>query len=306
MRIAITGSTGLLGSAVAEYFRARGDAITRIVRARSGRSGDAEVVWNIERGVIDSDALEGHDVVVHLAGESLAGVWTPAKKRAIRDSRVKGTTLLADALASLTRPPAVLFSASAMGIYGNRPPDEEITEASPAGAGFLADVAREWEHATRAASEAAIRVVHMRTGNVLSARGGMLDVLIPIFRLGLGAKFGDGRQIWPWIALEDWVLALVHVLEKTELAGPVNFVAPEAVSNERFTNVLAAALGRSAFFAVPGFAARLAPGGMADEMLLGGARLVPARLLESGYAFRWPQLRAAMEAIVTPAAPPES
>jgi hypothetical protein len=291
MRVAITGSSGLIGTALREFFHARGDEVTRIVRSRSPKGGGPEVVWSVERGVIDTAGLEDHDLVVHLAGESVAGVWTPDKKRKIRESRVTGTTLLSDALASLTRRPAAYFSASGMNFYGNRAPSEPITEASPAGVGFLAEVAREWEHATMTAAEAGIRVVHMRSGNVLSPKGGMLPALLPLFRLGLGAKFGDGKQIWPWIALDDYPAAVVHVYEKTDLAGPVNFVAPEAVSNEQFTNTLAAAIGRFAFFAVPAFAARLAPGGMADEILLGGARLIPARLLESGYEFKWPELK---------------
>ena len=291
MRVAITGSSGLIGSALLEFFHARGDEVTRVVRSRSPKGGGSEVVWSVERGVIDTAGLEGHDLVVHLAGESVAGVWTPDKKRKIRDSRVKGTTLLSDALASLTRRPAAFFSASGMNFYGSRAPSEPITEASPAGEGFLAEVAREWEHATRTAAEASIRVVHMRSGNVLSPHGGMLPALLPLFRIGLGARFGDGQQIWPWIALDDYAPAIMHVFEKTDLAGPVNFVAPQAVSNEQFTNALAAAVGRFAFFSVPAFAARLAPGGMADEILLGGARLIPTRLVESGFVFRWPELK---------------
>lgn len=298
MRVAITGSSGLVGTALREHFRQRGDEVTRVVRRQSPQGDGHEVVWDIERGVIDTDALEGHDLVVHLAGESLAGVWTSEKKRRIRESRVKGTTLLADALASLRRPPRALFSASGVNIYGNRDPAEEITEASPAGEGFLADVVREWEHATRSASEAGIRVIHMRTANVLSPKGGLLEVLVPMFKLGLGAKLGDGKQVWPWIALDEIPLALQHLYDNTDLAGPVNFAAPEAATNEQFTNKLAAALGRPAFLAVPSFAAELAPGGMGGEILLSGRRVVPARLLESGYRFRWPELRPALDAML--------
>jgi len=298
MRVAITGSSGLIGTELRRFFGERGDEVTRVVRSGSSRGSGPEVVWSVERGVIDTAGLEGHDVVIHLAGESIAGVWTPDKKRRIRESRIRGTLLLADALASLSRRPAVLFSASGMNIYGNRPASEEITEASSTGTGFLADVARDWEQSTRAAAEAGIRVVHMRNGNVLSPRGGMLPALLPLFRLGLGAKFGSGEQVWPWIALDDYPHALLHILEKTDLAGPVNFVAPEPVTNARFTNTLAAAVGRQAFFTVPSFATRLAPGGMGEELLLGGVRMVPARLLESGYRFRWPELAPALRAML--------
>ncbi len=297
MRVAITGSSGLIGSALRKRLRERGDSVTRIVRARSSKSGENEVVWNLDRGVIDTAALEGHDLVVHLAGESVAGVWTSGKKQRIRDSRIKGTSLLADALASLTRRPAALLSSSAVGIYGDRPPDEEITESSSTGTGFLADVAREWEACTSSAQEAGIRVVHMRTGNVLARKGGMLEPLLPLFKLGLGAKFGSGKQMWPWITLDDMVAAILHLVD-TDLAGPVNVVAPEPVSNEQFTNALAAAVGRTAFFSVPAFAARFAPGGMADEILLGGARVVPERLLQSGFTFRHPELRPALKELL--------
>jgi hypothetical protein len=298
MRVAITGSSGLIGTELREHFRSRGDEVTRIVRGPSPRGDGNEVVWNVDRGVIDTAALEGVDLVVHLAGENIAGVWTSDKKRRIRDSRVKGTTLLADALASLQRPPKALFSASGVNIYGDRDPQEEITEASPAGEGFLADVVREWEHATRSASEAGIRVIHMRNANVLSPKGGMLEVLVPLFKLGLGARLGDGKQVWPWIALTEIPLAIMHLYENTELAGPVNFAAPEAATNAEFTNKLAAALGRPAFLFVPSFAAELAPGGMAEEILLSGRRVVPARLLESGYNFRWPELRPALDSML--------
>lgn len=298
MRVAITGSSGLIGTELREFFRRRGDEVTRVVRRQSPRGDGNEVSWDIGRGTIDAAALEGHDTVIHLAGENLAGVWTQEKKRRIRDSRVRGTTLLAEALASLRDPPAVLFSASGVNIYGDRDPDEEVTEASPAGEGFLADVVREWEHATRAASEAGIRVIHMRNANVLSPKGGMLEVLVPMFKLGLGARLGDGKQIWPWIALTEIPHAIMHLYGQTQLAGPVNFAAPEAATNEEFTNQLAAALHRPAFLSVPSFAVELAPGGMAEEILLSGRRVVPARLIESGYEFRHPSLRPALDAML--------
>lgn len=295
MRIAITGASGLIGTALVQAFEARGDAVTRVTRSAKATPGTAR--WNIDEGRIDAVALEGHDVVIHLAGESIAGLWTADKKRRIRESRQKGTSLLASALAGMERKPAVLLSASAFGIYGDRPPDEEVTEDSPVGSGFLAAVGKVWEGATAPAAEAGIRVVFMRFGNVLTPEGGMLDVLLPLYRLGLGARLGSGEQVWPWIARDEIAPAVLHTLEN-ELEGPVNFCSPNPVTNEEFTEALADAVHRPAFLAVPTFAARLAPGGMAEEMLLSGARVVPKRLLESGYTFRWPDLGPALKAML--------
>jgi uncharacterized protein (TIGR01777 family) len=299
MRVAITGASGFIGSALARFFHGRGDPVTPVTRsaspsARSGRS----VVWQPERGVIDAAGLEGHDVVIHLAGESIAGVWTQSKKRRIRDSRVLGTALLARTLAGLREPPRVLFAASAMGIYGSHPPEREVDESVPPGSGFLAEVGVAWEAAARPAAEAGIRVVHMRLGNVLDRAGGMLPVLIPVFRLGLAARFGSGRQIWPWIALEDIPHAILHILDRPALAGAFNFVAPDPVSNDEFTSTLARLLRRPVLLSIPELVARLAPGGMGGELLLSGARLVPRRLLDTGYPFRQPELEPALRSIL--------
>lgn len=298
MRFAMTGSTGLVGTEMTRALRAAGHEVTRIVRSYGGLPhGEHAVVWHPSQGQIEADGLEAHDVVVHLAGESLAGVWTPAKKRRIRESREQGTKLLAQTIAGLKQKPRALFSASGLNIYADRGA-QEVDEGGEPGSGFVADVARVWEASTRAASDAGVRVVNMRFGNVLSPRGGMLEVVLPLFRLGLGAKFGDGTQYWPWIALDDITPAMLHVLERPEIAGPVNFVAPQPVTNAEFTDALAAAVRRPAFLTVPGFAAKLAPGHMADELLLSGARVVPRRLLESGYEFRHPELRAALRGMV--------
>jgi uncharacterized protein (TIGR01777 family) len=296
MRVAITGSSGLVGTALRAELVRKGWSVTRIVRGQTS-AGTGSVAWDPEGGRIDAAGLEGHDVVVHTAGEPIAAVWTAAKKRRIEDSRVLGTELLARALASLSSKPALLISFSGVNYYGDRNPAEPMTEEKPPGTGFLARVCIRWEAATRDASEAGIRVVIPRLGNVLSAEGGMLSVLKPIFRLGLGAKFGSGEQIWPWIALEDVIFALLHVISHEEVRGPVNFVAPTAVTNAQFTRALARALHRPTF-AIPAFAAKLAPGNMAEEILLGGARVVPAKLLESGYAFRFPELDSALRAVV--------
>lgn len=297
MRFAITGASGLIGTAIRRELSSRGHEVTPLVRS-GGRARQGAVAWDPERGTIDAAGLEGHDVVIHLAGESVAGVWTPAKKRRIRDSRVSGTTLLARTLAGLHRPPRTFFSGSAFGIYGDRPATEEVDEGTPPGSGFLPDVGRAWEQATRAAEEAGVRTVHTRFGNVLSPKGGMLAALLPLFRLGLGARLGSGRQVWPWIAADDLTPALLHVLERPELAGPVNFAAPNPVSNREFTDTIARVLGRPSFLTVPAAAVRLAPGGMGTELLLSGARVVPTRLLESGYEFRWPELEPALRAML--------
>jgi uncharacterized protein len=299
MRIAITGYSGFIGTAIGRHLRSLGHEITPVVRTLGAAAHGRAVVWHPDRGVIDGEGLEGHDLVIHLAGESIAGIWTESKKRRIRESRVGGTDLLARTLAGLGMKPRALFSASAFGIYGDRADAEIMDEDSAPGTGFLPDVGQAWEKATGPAQAAGIRVVHMRFGNVLSADGGMLDALLPLFRLGLGARLGSGRQFWPWIAIDDVAPALVHVLERPEMAGPVNFVAPHPVTNREFTDTVAAVLGRPSFLAVPAPAVRLAPGRMGPEMLLAGARVAPKRLLESGYAYRWPRLEPALRAMLS-------
>lgn len=297
MKIAISGSTGFVGRALVDFFRARGDHITRIVRSFGSIPADeSTVVWHPKQGTIERSGLEGHDVVIHLAGESIAGVWTGAKKRRILESRSLGTSLLARTLAELEHKPTVLFSASAMGYYGEQ--EGLLDESAPPGEGFLPEVARVWEDATQPAAHAGIRIVRMRFGNVLHPEGGALAVMIPIFRVGFGAPFGSGQQPWPWIARDDVGPAIAHLLENAEIDGPVNFVAPDPATNEQFTHALAAAVGRRSYLRVPAFATKLAPGGMGEEMLLGGSHLVPRRLLESGYTFRWPELRPALAAML--------
>jgi uncharacterized protein len=299
MRFAITGASGLVGGELTRQLRSAGHEVTPVVRSFSGVGhGERAVVWHPDRGSIEAEKLEGHDVVIHLAGESIAGVWTAGKKRRIMDSRVQGTTLLARAVAGLRQPPRAFFSASGFNIYGNRPPSEIVDEDTPPGDGFLADVARAWEAATQPAMDAGVRVVHMRFGNVLSPKGGMIGTLLPLYRLGLGASMGSGRQIWPWIAVADVPPALLHVLERPELAGPVNFVSPNPVSNSEFTEAFAAAVGRPSILRVPKLASAITPGNMMNELLLAGARVVPRRLQESGYEWRYPELRPALAAML--------
>jgi uncharacterized protein len=296
MRVAITGASGLIGSALREEFGRKGWSVTSVTRNRE-KKGPGIVVWNPSRGEIESAGLEAHDAVIHLAGESLGGIWTGDKKGRILESRVKGTELIGRTIASLDAKPAVLLSASGVNYYGDRDPTNPATESDPPGRGFLADVCVKWEASTRPAADAGIRVAIARTAPVLTPDGGMLKAILPVFRLGLGAPFGDGGSPFSWIALDDHVRAVIHVLER-ELSGPVNLAAPGAVTNEEFTHALARAVNRPVLLRVPAWAARLAPGGMADEMLLGGATVTPAVLNASGFEFRQPALRPALESML--------
>jgi len=283
MKILVTGATGLVGSALVPFLAAGGHEVVRLGRTAPG-AGD--IRWDPDAGALDTAGLEGFDGVVHLAGENIAsGRWTEARKHRIKESRVKGTSLLAATLAGLERPPRVLVSASAIGYYGDRG-DEELTEASPSGSGFLSEVCREWEAATDAAEGKGIRVAHARLGVVLGKDGGALAKMLTPFRLGAGGVIGNGRQYMSWITLEDTVAAIGHLLSTESAAGPVNVVAPAPVTNGEFTRTLGRVLRRPTLFPMPGFAARLAFGEMADALLLASTRVKPAGLLDSGYAFR--------------------
>lgn len=293
MRILISGSTGLIGSAAVAALAADGHEIVRLVRG-SARPG--ALAWDPEAGRIDAAALEGFDAVVHLAGESIAGGrWTAERKRRIRDSRVAGTELLAGALAQAKARPSVLVAASAIGFYGNRG-SEELDEGSAMGEGFLAEVCRDWEASTRAALRAGIRVAHLRFGIVLSAKGGALAKMLLPFRLGLGGRVGDGRQWMSFVALDDAVAALRFALGHAGASGPLNVVAPEPVTNAEFARALGRVLHRPAVVPLPAFALRLALGEMADALLLSGARVLPRRLLAAGFRFRCPSADAALRA----------
>jgi uncharacterized protein (TIGR01777 family) len=248
-------------------------------------------------GTIDASALEGVDAVVHLAGENIAQRWTSSQKAKIRDSRIKGTQLLCETLARLSSPPKVLVSASAIGYYGDRG-EQILTEDSPLGRGFLAEVCRGWEAATEPARQRGLRVVPLRFGVVLSPAGGALAKMLPPFRLGLGGMVGSGRQYMSWIALDDVVGAIQHAIVTDTLQGPTNAVAPQAVTNQEFTKTLGKALGRPTVFPLPAFAARLMFGEMADELLLASTRVQPAKLLGSGYRFRYPELEDALRHVL--------
>lgn len=271
----------------------RGWTVTRIIRPRSASRPSGSLEWDIDAGTIDAAGLEGHDVVMHLAGESLAGIWTPDKKRRIEQSRIRGTSLIARTIAGLEAKPAVLVSWSGVDYYGDR--ETPVTENDAPGDTFLARVCVEWEAAARPAADAGVRLVNLRSGLVMSRKGGLIATILPIFRLGLAAPFGSGRQPWPWITLDDIVGAAIHAVETAALAGPLNAVAPGRVDNERFTRALATAVDRPVLLRVPAWAARLAPGDMADELLLGGANVLPQRLEDTGYEFRWPDLEPALK-----------
>jgi len=297
--VAVTGSRGLVGSALAPALAAAGHRVLRLVRGAAAAPaapavGARVARWDPESGALDSSALAGVDAVVHLAGESVAGGrWTEAKKRRIRSSRVDGTRGLAASLARLERPPRVLVSASAVGYYGDRGA-ELLREGSAPGTGFLAEVCQEWETATEPAARARIRVVRLRIGMVVSRRGGALAAMLTPFRLGAGGPVGGGTQWVSWIAIDDLVGAILHALDTASLAGAVNAVAPEPVQNRELARTLGRVLGRPALLPLPAFAARLLLGQMADELLLASARVEPARLQATGFAFRHPTLEDAL------------
>jgi hypothetical protein len=251
------------------------------------------VYWDPAAGKIDAAALEGHDAVVHLAGENISQRWTAKQKSKILESRIRSTRLLVEALARLTNPPNVLVSASAIGYYGNRG-DEILQEDSAAGIGFLPEVCREWEAATQPAAEAGIRVVNLRFGLILSPGGGALAKMFLPFKMGVGGVLGSGRQYWSWISIDDIIGVIHHALRNESLQGPVNAVSPNPVTNREFTKILGHVLKRPTLFPVPAFTLRLVFGEMADEMLLASARVQPAKLLNSGYDFRYPELEGAL------------
>lgn len=293
MRIAITGSTGLIGTALVRSLRADGHEVVRLVRREARARG--EVSWDPLRQTVDASGLAGCTGVVHLAG---AGVgdhrWTASYKKEIRDSRVLGTAAVAEALASLDTPPRVLVSGSAIGIYGDTG-DRLADESTPPGHGFLTGVCQEWEDAAGPAAEAGVRTVFARTGLVVAREGGAWGKLFPLFRAGLGGRLGNGRQYWSFIALQDHVAALRHLLEADDVAGPVNLTAPHPVTNRQVTEVMGRVLHRPVLFPAPAPLLRLALGEMATDVL-GSQRVVPRRLLDSGFSFTFPDVESAVRA----------
>ena len=295
-RVLISGASGLIGAALIPALEKRGAEIYRLVR-REPRNA-FEISWDPMQDV-PPQLVSGFDVLIHLSGETVAGRWNESKKRGIRDSRVISTRNLASALAKADNPPQTFICASAIGYYGNRG-DEVLTEESPSGEGFLAEVSREWEGATQPAAQAGTRVVNLRIGIVLSRDGGALKQMLLPFRLGLGGKIGSGRQWFSWIHLDDLVAAVPHIMEHPDLRGPVNMVAPSPVTNAEFTKALAKAVRRPAFLAVPAFVVRLAFGEFAQEGLLSSARVVPKELNENGFQFRYPELVMTLQNLVHP------
>jgi hypothetical protein len=300
MTVAIAGASGLVGTALTERLIAEGHRVLRMVRPTSTDAGAHAVSWNPPEGTIDADALRGVDALVYLAGENLgSGRWTEARKKRIWSSRVDGMTLVAETLATLDGGPKTLVGASAVGFYGDTG-DREVDERAEKGSGFLADLCEAWEGATAPASAAGVRVVHARFGVVLSPKGGALAKMLPAFRLGAGGPLGDGRQYMSWITLEDTVAALVRALGDSEIAGPVNVVAPRPVRNRELTRALGRVLGRPAVLAAPKLALRLAFGAqMAEEMLLTGQRVRPARLEAAGFHWDDPELEPALQRMLS-------
>src|SRR6478672_7402148 len=295
MKIAIAGASGLVGSALIPSLTNDGAAITRLVR---GAAKSGEIEWHPNQDQLNEQTLAGFDVIINLAGENIAGGrWTDEQKRKIRDSRVGGTHLLIEAIAKMAVKPSAFICASATGIYGDRD-DETLDEQSESGGGFLAGVCREWEKACEPAIKAAVRVVNLRLGPILAREGGMLSKLLTPFKMGMGGKVGSGKQYISWVALDDVVNAIKVAITNQSIRGPVNIVSPNPVTNEEFTRTLGHVLNRPTALAMPAFAARLAFGEMADEMLLASQKVLPKKLLSMGFEFKYPQLEAAFRRYV--------
>ena len=301
MKILLAGGSGLVGSALHSHLQNDGHHVCRLVRRETG--SEDEIRWNPDAGQLRPEAIERFDAMVHLGGESIAsGRWTQGKMDRIRSSRIDSTRLLAETIAKLADPPRVFACASAIGYYGDRG-DELLDEDSPprsdedeaAAAQFLPHVCRKWEEAAEAARGDATRVVNLRFGIVLSRQGGALRQMLPLFRLGLGGRIGSGKQYWSWITLDDAVAAIAHALEKPSLDGPLNLTAPAPVTNREFTATLARHLRRPALAPAPAMVLRATLGRMADELLLASTRVVPKRLLETGFTFEYTELEPALD-----------
>ena len=295
LRVLVTGASGPIGKALLPSLRASGYLVTRLVHRPV--SGSEQIQWDPTQPLAP-ESVSGFSAVIHLAGETIVGRWTEAKRTRIRDSRTLGTRHLAQALAHTNKPPRVFISGSAIGFYGDRG-DEVLTEESAPGSGFLAEVCQEWEAASRPASEAGIRTAHLRTGIVLSADGGALPGMLSPFKLGLGGRLGSGRQWWSWIHVQDLVGAMQHILKSDLLEGPVNAVSPKPVTNYEFTKTLGSVLSRPTIFPVPVFVLELVLGRTAaKEILLSSQRVEPTRLVASGYPFQYSDLTRALQAIL--------
>jgi len=298
MRIAITGATGMIGSKLTAFLLAQGHQIAVITRRGAYQNPQTSVIlWDPATNYIETALLEGFDVIIHLAGSNVGEYWSQEYKKSILASRVQSTRLLCESLSALVSKPKLLISASAIGFYGNHPPDEILDESSPSGDGFLADVCRQWEEETNAALKGGIRVVRVRLGVVLSRTGGALAKMWQPFQWGIGGVLGNGRQVMSWIALDEIPLVIDHLIKNDQISGAVNVVSPQAVSNARFTKILGQVMHRPAVLPTPSFAIRLLFGEMGQSLLLEGAHVIPRRLQESGYRFRFADLKAALEKV---------
>ena len=298
MKIAVTGATGLIGTALSDRLQKQGNEIFAITRRKNLSSPYRVVHWDVERGEFDASALEGVDAVVHLAGETIAERWTAKKKALIRSSRVEGTKLLVEGLKSLSKRPSVLVSSSALGFYGNRG-DEELEENAAPGTGYLPAVCQEWETEAARASELGMRVVSMRSGIALSTRGGALAKMLLPFKFGLGGPIGNGQQWMSWIHIDDVVGGYHFALHQPELSGAANLTAPRPARNAEFTKALGRAVSRPAFLPAPGFALKLVFGEMAQDLLLDGQKVLPRRLEQAGYKFQYPGLDEALKDVIS-------
>jgi uncharacterized protein (TIGR01777 family) len=296
MEILITGATGLIGSALVPYLKERGHNVTLLRRTKTAAPA-GQPHWNPQRGEIDLSGCRPFDAVIHLAGESIAQRWSAEVKRRILESRVKATGLLCEGLLRQSIQPKCLLCASATGYYGDRG-DDELDEQSKPGTGFLAEVCQAWEGAAGPAARNVMRVVNLRFGIVLSGRGGALKKMLVPFRLGLGGKFGNGRQFWSWISIHDLLAVVELALTSADLEGPVNVVSPHSVRNAEFTKTLAAVLHRPALFSVPKPAIKLLMGEMGEEALLSSFRVKPAKLEKAQFPFKFPELKQALEHLV--------
>ncbi len=299
MRLLVSGSSGFIGSSLVSMLRKEGHSVARLVRSRSSGAGSTDgteesIPWDPKAGILDTERLEGIEAVINLAGENLSsGLWTAARKKRLVASRVNSTSLLCERIATLHRRPDVILSASAIGIYGLRG-DELLSEQSESAAGFLSDLCRAWEAATRAAQDAGIRVVHLRFGLVLDPAGGVLARMLPAFRVGLGTVFGDGDQYMSWISMADLLAMTLVALRDGGYVGPLNVVAPHPVTNREFTRTLAGTVGRRGRLRFPAGLLRLLLGSMAEETLLAGQRARPEKALQLGFRFRYPTLESAL------------
>lgn len=296
VKILVTGSTGLVGSKLVPYLVSCGHDVDRLKRGEPQNGGDP--VWAPSKNQLEASQLEGYDAIVHLAGENIAsGRWTDDKKRSLRDSRINGTNLIVEALSKLKEPPKVLVTASAIGFYGDRG-EEELTEESKKGNGFLADLCKDWEETARKAEDIGIRTVNLRIGVVLSPEGGMLQKILPPFQMGAGGRIGSGEQYMSWISIDDLVKVIHHVVEDDSAKGPVNAVAPEPVTNSAFTEALGKVLSRPTIFPVPEFGAKLAFGEMAEELMLASSKVIPEKLISKGYQFSQPKIEGALRHVL--------